>query len=326
MAGFAFKVGVSSLLLALLLRHVDATAVVSRLGGLSPGAIALLASLLLVQALAGALRWWVVVGLFDSSVSYLTTLRLLYIGLFFNQTLPSSLGGDAVRVWMLHREGLSSADALFSVALDRLAALIGLVMIVAAGLPMLFAVVPDSNARWALAVPMGLVTLGTAGLLAIRGGLAEWLERWALTRPLAVLAKIRRRLFLKRATGGAATGLSLASHGITIGCVFVLGRAIGVRVSFADCLVLVPPVILLMAVPISLAGWGVRETAMVVAFGFVGVSQPDAVAVSIAVGLAVMAFGLPGGLVWLVSRRPEVASVARVTSASQSTSGPRTIE
>jgi len=326
MAGFAFKVGVSFLLLALLLRHVDATAVVSRLGGLSPGAIALLASLLLVQALAGALRWWVVVGLFDSSVSYLTTLRLLYIGLFFNQTLPSSLGGDAVRVWMLHREGLPSADALFSVALDRLAALIGLVMIVAAGLPMLFAVVPDPTARWALAVPMGLVTLGTAGLLAIRGGLAERLERWTLTRPLAALAKNARRLFLKPATGGAATGLSLASHGVTIGCVFVLSRAIGVQVSFVDCLVLVPPVILLMAVPISLAGWGVRETAMVVAFGFVGVSQPDAVAVSIAVGLAVMAFGLPGGLVWLVSRRPEVASVARVASASQSTSGPRTIE
>jgi len=326
LAGFALKAGVSLLLLGLLLRQVDATAVAGRLGGLALDGIAVLAAILLVQAVVGALRWWVVIGLFDSSVSFLTAFRLLYIGLFFNQTLPSSIGGDAVRVWMIHREGLPASDALFSVALDRLAALIGLVIVVAASLPMFFAVVPDTSARWALAAPMGLVALGTAGLLAIRGGLASWLERRALTRPLAALAANTRRLLLRPSTGGAAIGLSLASHGLTIGSVFVLGRAIGVQLSFVDCLVLVPPVILLLAVPISFAGWGVRETAMVVAFGFVGVAQTDAVAVSVAVGLSVMAFGLPGGLLWLLGRKPALSSTARASGASPPRSDPRTFE
>jgi uncharacterized membrane protein YbhN (UPF0104 family) len=310
-ARFAFRFGVSFLLLAFLLRQVDAADVATRLGSLSAGSVSLVASLLLAQALAGALRWWVVIGLFDSGVDFFTALRLLYIGLFFNQTLPSSIGGDAVRVWMLHREGLPSADALFSVALDRLAALIGLVLIVAASLPLLFAVVPDSAARWALAVPMGLVTAGTIGLLTIRGRLAEWLGRHRATRPLAALAADARRLFLKPATGAAAAGLSLVIQGLTVACVFVLALALGVQVSFVECLVLVPPVILLLAVPISFAGWGVRETAMVVAFGYAGVPQPEAVAVSIAVGVSAMVFALPGGLVWLLSRAPEATPAAR---------------
>lgn len=322
--GFAGKAGVSVLLLALLLRHVDATAVADRLGGLAPDRIVLLASLLLVQALSGALRWRVVIGLFDSSVSFLTALRLPYIGLFFNQTLPSSIGGDAVRVWMIHREGLSPSDALFSVALDRLAALIGLVILVAASLPMLFAVVPDTTARWALAAPIGLVTLGTAGLLAIRGGLATWLARGTLTRPLAVLAANTRRLLLRLATGGAAIGLPLASHGPTIGCVLSCWgghrRAAVVR---RLPVVLVPPVIFLLAVPISLAGWGLRETAMVVAFGLAGVARSHAVAVSVASGLAVMVFGLPGGLLWLLSREPAPTSAAHAGGASRPDSDPR---
>jgi hypothetical protein len=73
------------------------------------------------------------------------------------------------------------------------------------------------------------------------------------------------------------------------------------EVSLRDCILLVPPVILVTVVPISIAGWGVREGAMVVAFGFINVPASAAFAVSVLFGLTLAAASLPGALLWWLS-------------------------
>ena len=56
-------------------------------------------------------------------------------------------------------------------------------------------------------------------------------------------------------------------------------------------------------IPVSIAGWGVREGAMVVAFGFVGIPAADALVVSLTFGALLVAAGMPGGILWLLSGR-----------------------
>jgi hypothetical protein len=85
---------------------------------------------------------------------------------------------------------------------------------------------------------------------------------------------------------------------------WLAARALALDVSLLDCLLLIPPIVMLTMLPISIAGWGVRESAMVVGFGFLGVAAPDALALSVAFGLVQIAVGLPGGAVWLAQRRP----------------------
>ena len=87
---------------------------------------------------------------------------------------------------------------------------------------------------------------------------------------------------------------------MTVAETFALARALGVAVDFLDCLVLVPPVILVSTLPISLAGWGVREGAMVAAFGLIGIAAYQALGVSVAFGLVAIVVGVPGGVVWLL--------------------------
>ena len=65
---------------------------------------------------------------------------------------------------------------------------------------------------------------------------------------------------------------------------------------------LVPPVMLIMTIPISIGGWGVRETAMVTFFGLIGVSGEGAFALSVVFGLTGMAVAIPGGIIWFMSR------------------------
>jgi len=65
---------------------------------------------------------------------------------------------------------------------------------------------------------------------------------------------------------------------------------------------------LVSMIPISFGGWGVREGAMVVFFGLVGVPAADALAMSILFGLAALVAGLPGGVLWVVQRRAQPES------------------
>jgi uncharacterized membrane protein YbhN (UPF0104 family) len=133
------------------------------------------------------------------------------------------------------------------------------------------------------------------------------LRRWAVVRGLATLAADSRRLFLHPRRAGIALAWALVGHANLAVAVYALGLGLGLHVSLLDCLVLVPPVILLTTLPISIAGWGVREMAMVTAFGFVGVPAASGLALSLLFGLVVTASSLPGGVLWLISGDRRVA-------------------
>ena len=79
-----------------------------------------------------------------------------------------------------------------------------------------------------------------------------------------------------------------------------LALGLDLDVGLADCLVLIPPVLLITTLPISIAGWGVRELSMVAAFALIGVSDEGAVALSVLFGLVIAVMSLPGGLIWLL--------------------------
>jgi hypothetical protein len=96
-------------------------------------------------------------------------------------------------------------------------------------------------------------------------------------------------------------GLSIMSFlGFAV-IVFAIARAMQIDVTVRDCVLLVPPVILVTVIPVSIAGWGLREGAMVVAFGFINVPAGAAFAMSVLFGLTLAVASLPGSLLWWLS-------------------------
>jgi glycosyltransferase 2 family protein len=77
---------------------------------------------------------------------------------------------------------------------------------------------------------------------------------------------------------------------------FVLARASGVSLDFVATTAVALPALLIAAMPIAIAGWGVREGAMIVGYGLFGVAPAAALAVSIAFGIAMLLVSLPGAL------------------------------
>ena len=130
------------------------------------------------------------------------------------------------------------------------------------------------------------------------------------------LANDTRKLFLHPVHAGLAIVFGVLTHVNISYCVFLLAQSLAIDVTWLDCMVLMPPVILVTTLPISIAGWGVREGAMTVAFSLVGVSQGGAVVLSRSMGLLAIVIMAPAGLVWLLGRRRGGAVTAAEAEAA----------
>ncbi len=298
-AAFFLKAAITGTLIWLVFRGVAVGEVAERLASISVGAVGTALALLALQGALAAQRWRAVMRLFGNVLSYPRAARLFFEGLFFNQTLPSTIGGDAVRMYRAIASGLPTGAAVNGVLLDRIAGFVGLLIVVAVTQPLLYLRVEEPAVRFVFAA-LVLAGIAVVVLLLVMGDLPRALDRWRVVRGAVALSRALRRVVSHRPVAVPVLGLSVVGHILIVAAVFVLARDLGLDIGFVDCLVLVPAVILLSAAPVSIAGWGVREGAMVAAFGLLGASREDALGLSVLFGLTMIAVGLPGGLLWLL--------------------------
>jgi hypothetical protein len=263
-----------------------------------------------VQVLICAGRWRMVLWALGEDLPFRQACEIFCIGNFFGQVLPGAVGGDAVRMWKTHRAGLSLTASVNSVALERVATVFGLIFLVAVSQPLLLDRLAGHFPVWAFP---GLTLAGLAGIIVL--GLLDRAPRslghLRLVRGFAQLAFDTRRLFFRPRRALPLLLVVVIGHINLALVIYVLAIGLSIDVSALDCMVLVPPVILIATLPISMAGWGPREMAMITAFGFIGVSKEHATALSVLFGAASVLIALPGGVFWLLARREAAPSVAR---------------
>ena len=120
------KILVSAALLYLSLRKVNLYDLASRIQVESLGWLGLAIAVTFLQIFLGVLRWREISSECDAPIEVRQGMRFNLIGTFFNQTLPSSIGGDAVRLWLVARGGAGWRAATCSIFVDRAVGLIAL--------------------------------------------------------------------------------------------------------------------------------------------------------------------------------------------------------
>lgn len=309
---FAAKAAVTGALIWLVFRNIDMADVLGRVRALPLWVVPAVVGLILGQFFLGIWRWRILVGQFNARLAPGLAARLFFEGQFFNQALPSTVGGDGVRMYRTYRAGLALESAVSSVILDRVIGLAALVVLVAAAQPLFYERVADPAARIAFTAIFALATAGIVALLCL-GALPQRLRHLSVVRGLVSLSRASRTAFMRPRILAPVLLLSIAGHLSIVAVFFVTAKNLGLSVTFLDCLVMVPSVLLLATVPVSVAGWGVREGAMVTAFGLIGVSPGGAAAVSVIFGLALIVASLPGGVLWLLSRDRDLQDVDDLT-------------
>ncbi|MDD9876021.1 MAG: lysylphosphatidylglycerol synthase transmembrane domain-containing protein [Magnetovibrio sp.] len=312
----ALKIAVSGALIWYLVGTIDIDAAKARLAQVDPLMLAAAAALLLLQMMIAGFRWRAVLRAIGVELPYWEVVRLFYIGVFFNQALPGGTGGDAVRIYMVYKSDVGLRGAFNGVILERVAIVLALVLLVVAAQPFIVPKLDEAAAAWVVPVVV-LVTLGACaglGLVCALDRLPKGLRRWRLVRGLGHLAGDARAVFLKPANALPALLWGVAGHVNFSLSVFVLAVGLDIAISPMDTLVLIPPVLLVMTIPISIGAWGVRENAMVVSLGLVGVAPEAATVLGLLVGLVGLCVAIPGGLIWLVQRRRHGVSLAQAES------------
>jgi uncharacterized membrane protein YbhN (UPF0104 family) len=300
------KLAVSVATLAFVLHAVPMDRVGAVLTSAAPGwLLAALAIFTATQAVS-ALRFAYIARELGAALPFGRSLRLHYIGLWLNQVLPTGLGGDVVKAAMLrHDAGLGTAVRV--AVLDRLSGLIVLLLHAAVLLPLYLARFPDAYPLHAvcLMAVAGLALLALALVLAPRAN-AHWGHLRLVSRALMLVGDVSR--LLRGASLRRQALTSAAVHVNGMAAYALIGRALGVDIAAVDYALLSPMVFLVALIPVSFAGWGLRELGAVWLFGLAGVASHLALAMSIAFGMLLLAASVPGVMLMLMSASASTAT------------------
>jgi uncharacterized protein (TIRG00374 family) len=284
-------------------------------------------ALAFLQSGCAAARLCVIVELYRRRLPLGDSFRITLESAFFSQTFVSFLGGDALRIWRIRHCGMPLRQAATTVVLDRLVGIAVNHVFLLVALPWLLAEISDHVIRVALIV---LAATGVAGFACIlllgspygaTHKVASRLDHSRIGRLISDLATVGRQFLHPEAKllSAALASLIIALINSLIFFVLLVGWGVAPLAAFG-CALLVPAVLEIAMLPISIAGWGVREGVAIIAFSGFGVPSNVALGSSITFASILLAVGLTGGLLWLVDRR-KFATLS-TTEAPAATSAP----
>lgn len=301
-AKFGTKAVITVLLIFFLLRGIDLHSVLDNALRIEGYYLAAAVALVLCNIWLSGMRWFYVIRSIGHHLPLGMSWQLTMIGAFFNQLLPSAMGGDLVRFPYAARLGLPLTAALKSVVLDRVIAFVGLIVLVLCCLPAALLIIADTRVYWSLLGVVIAALLLVGVLLSITYWPAVLLEKAVLRPVLALSISLRDALIGRLRLRILVSAVTI--HVVRVLTVYVIALGMSLQVSFLECLILVPSALLVTNVPVSLGGWGLREGAFMVAFAFVGLSAEQSIALSALFGLTNFSSSLAGGLVWVFLCRP----------------------
>ncbi len=306
----ALKIGrlaVSAGLIFYLFKRMDLGQVWSHLSGARVSFLGLASLMILLMVIANSIRWRVVLKPKGLDLPLTRLFYFYLVSIFFSSFLPTSIGGDFVRiVGIAHQTGRRS-DALASVVIERLLGLVALLPIAALSFPFVLTEVKE----WKV------IGISAAGTVLIVAGFILLLQRPIASKISTLFdplfnhfegIKLRQRLerFYEAVVAYSENKSEVFAAGLlsviarllwVLACLFV-AISIDLRVAFAVFLLVVPVVEIVRMIPISLSGIGLREAAFVVLLRQFGVEDSLSFTMAILLYLLFFGFGLAGGILY----------------------------
>jgi uncharacterized protein (TIRG00374 family) len=236
--------------------------------------------------------------------------RYYWIGFFFNNFLPSSVGGDVTRLALFRRTG-RLAEIAASILAERLSGIVVLLGLAVMGLSLRshYFDFPGLLPLFWLISLGGLVFL--LGLYLAGRSLSNWLESRSFDEATwsgLILSKLRKvvraMLVIKGHAGVLTAGLafSLVFYVVTALYYHLLFVALGLEVSFSDIWFIFPIITLAGLIPVSFNALGITEGAFVLFFSQAGLAPGEALAAAILSRMLGLVVSAVGGLLYLFER------------------------
>jgi glycosyltransferase 2 family protein len=266
-------------LLFYLLRQQGWSEIASAAGRIAWWRFVLALILVMISRIAVAGRWHVLMHSAGTGISPRQSVRLTFAMLFSSNFLPTTIGGDVVRLAGAIRLGFDQAISLASLVVDRLVGMTGMAMALPFGVPAYIQYLGSSPTASSIAIPW-LNPLGDK-ILHFLQELVQALKVW-LNKPRSLLG---------------ALGFTWVHMLCTFAMVRLLLSGMGEHISFWLVMGLWSATYFVTLLPVSINGMGVQELAMTffyVAIG--GISQSSGLTLALLMRLLQMVASLPGAL------------------------------
>lgn len=293
---FVARAGISTAILVLILSRTSLEDLAVRAKGADFAPLSAALGLVVLMALLVSVRWRLLAGWVGLALPPRLAVRAVFLGLFGGQVLPSAIGTDLLRGWVVAARTGRIPSVAASVVADRLVALFAACVLLAASHPSL-ARLPAPLA--AFLAPAALLASGAVLLVFLLG----------CTRALRPVLGIQVQLLEELdAAGGlrltpgpilAAIAVAVAIQSIAVVAAATAAAAYGVHAAFLVWLSIIPLSVIASALPVSINGWGVREAVIVALAAGHGIPQAEALLVSLTLGALNVVASLPGAyLMW----------------------------
>lgn len=297
----ALRPVVSLALLALLFRKLGAAEVWQTLRQAELAWLAVGLLLVVASLVVSAWKWQLLLTALGLRVPFRLLFTSYLVGLFFNNFLPSSIGGDVARVHDIARHTGKGTAAAASVIGERLLA--GLALGLTAAGALLFSLRSSAPVAGTVAAVLVLFAalVGAIASARLRRRLGQ---RFPGLRQ-SIVGRVGGQMggaFEDRRALLTVMALSLAFHATVVFLGWATFEAIGAPVSLAACFLFIPIISAIQLIPVSLNGLGVREGAYVFFFGSAGLGAPEAVAASLLFAILVGVVSLGGGAIFALRR------------------------
>ena len=279
------------------------------------GALVLYATMIL----ASAWRWGLLLRAQRLLLSFRTLTSSFLVATFFNNFLPSNIGGDVVRVADTAPAAGSKTLAATVVLLDRAIGLIGLVLVSAIGAtagPRLIDAGPGVGAGMLWATFFGS-SIAAATLVLMPRALPRLLQPLRVMHPTWVderLLRLGDALARFREVPTAIVGCFLGAvfvQLILVGFYLAIARSMHIPIGFLELALVVPISFIVQMLPVSMNGFGVREATFGFYFTRLGLPLESALLVSFMGAALIMIFSLSGAVTyWIRKRHGQVAAIS----------------
>lgn len=251
-------------------------------------------------------RWFVFIKALELKVDFVTAVRYYLIGLLGNSILPSSVGGDVIKIVGVCAGSQDKPKVVASVLIDRLSGFAGMVLVATVSFILGFRLISNPSVIL-LVVGMAVASTGIAVVLFNQAAYSFCCQIFGrFPKFKDALMKIHYDLALlkgRQRAGYQAILLSALSQMTLAVTYFLLAKALHQDVNFFYFIIFTPLICVVSSVP-SIGGLGVRELGAAYFFGKVGMLESAASSVTFISYLFMVFIGLLGGLYFLLTRPP----------------------
>ncbi len=261
----------------------------------------------LFSNILGALQWHLLLRGGEISLPLSRTVRLYFVGLFFNNFLPANVGGDAVKIYDVARDGNDPHHVFAVTLLDRVVGITALCMLALVSSLILLIRGGNENMWFYMAIAgtciiLVFTVIASRGMSNLIRGLVRNIGIWKIGERIENILNHLSRFRRMRPLLGRVILLALVVQFLRITTHMMVGSSLGINLSAWDLVhfyVFVPLLGLLMVLPISINGWGIREGAGILLFTQIGVSQELAFLMEFITAAVMITVSLGGGILFL---------------------------